>query len=636
MYSPPPDDKPDLPDIVPMRRGRPAASPGPQKQDASARKVADGDPFAALDSKSAQKLAEADEISSRFPTLDQFALLHDKGSKFDFDSSATSPRTKSVSANQHIAERLADEAFTSSHMAQGQVKKLTTSTRPQSVTPTVQQMQQAPSPPIERLLAKVPSATSQAGHVQPSRAPPITRGDLDLKATSSQTGSRYVSTGTMTSDFSSRASTPQADSGHGQTLPERHSSKANLDVLPIHARPPHLRRPSLSSRPSLKDIRQRAQASDPAWLSTTSNVRPRPASTSFESSTVDFLREKELEKSQKSSAQPVPHSSNLPEKTSSLLRTTSGFQPRHTKDDLLLDMEDSKPVNNEKQLDVSKRATVSAAPAPRKPANKLGDSFHRLEGGPNVDTAAQPGVQDAVSDQSSNALIDVDDDDDDDDMAPEMRREVERQKLEEEEKRVAAAQAEYRNRVVSSGNRPMAGPKSVGGPRTASTIQSRMQSLLKEDQKAPTVQRTAQGYGKYTDDPASTPSPNTAAPGVPRKSVGTRPSPVAGSNGTRPEKSAPTSTAKMAGSKPPAPKKKPAHLNSFPTGGARPPSPMKQQSQTAQSERLVAVGLPGQPTIEMSAQDKADYIEDFTKRFPSLSAIETEAQRGRRVSGSRH
>jgi AP2-associated kinase len=32
--------------------------------------------------------------------------------------------------------------------------------------------------------------------------------------------------------------------------------------------------------------------------------------------------------------------------------------------------------------------------------------------------------------------------------------------------------------------------------------------------------------------------------------------------------------------------------------------------------------LPGQPALDMTPQEKDDYIRDFSKRFPSLSSIE--------------
>ncbi|KAG5991825.1 hypothetical protein E4U52_003301 [Claviceps spartinae] len=671
VYSPPSDDKPSLPDIVPMRRGRPAISPGPSRQqDSSARKVTDGDPFAALDSTSAQELADADEISSRFPTLDQFSLLHDKGTKFDFDASANSPNTenKPIEQQQQNSARSADEAFASSLTSQ---TKPSHTVRPHSVTPAAHHAQNHPPPPIERSQSsKSPfSAPPQKEHVPSSRASAIIRSNPDLEAIamSSQTAPKYVSTGTMTSDVSSRAPPPQADTRYSQTsLPRASSPKhASSGILPVHVRPPHLRRPSLSSRPSLEDNRRQAHAGDntATMSSGTPTILSRPASTGFDSSTLEFLRERELEKPHKSSTQPLPHASKMPG-TISPARTSSSPQPKHMDDDsLLLDVTDEKAMPRLKQVDLD-RTLPSGSPGPQKPAKKLSGAIHRFETGSlqevtNVDvgspqthsnmgpvateSSARSDLRDIVTGQTSNVLVDIDDDD----MTPEMRREVERNQLEEEEKRVAAAQAEYRSRIASPSSKPTPGPKNVGGPpRTASTIQSRMQSLLNEDQNKPTiVQRTAQGYGKYTDDPTSNPSSN-APPSLPRKPAESRPGPYNGLpyNGTRPTNTRPStahvlpshptassvlpSTTKPAGSKapPPAPKKKPTHLNNLSATGARPASPVK-QNPAAQAEQLIAMDLPHQPLIEMSAQEKADYIADFAKRFPSLGALEMKARR---------
>lgn len=624
-----------------MRRGRPAASPGPQKQEAS-RKVTDGDPFAALDANSARKAAvDTDELSSRFPTLDQFSLLHDKGSKFDFDSSARSPQSQNAPASQHIAERIADEAFAS---LQKPSVEQTPSSRPHSVTPTTHHPNQSSSPAADRPPSKAPSAPAKAEPNQLSRASSIISSNPELRALSSQSNSKYVSTGTMTSELSSRTPTPQIEKRPEQRGPERTSSHANLDTLPIHARPAHLRQPSLSSRPSLEDQRSQVHTADSALRSGSPLSRPRPASTSFESSTLDFLREKELARSANLAAQA---SNQLPQRGGVVTQQDKTDAKTRVDEDLLLDIADSPVTTRDEQADISRRSTVAAA-APKKLAGKFGDAFNRFEGSTpreasaktqpessqkataRSDNTAAPRPDPAVGGPSTNALIDIDEDN----MTPEMRRELERQKLEEEEQRVAAAQAEYRNRAVSSG-KPVPGPKNVSGtPRTTSTIQSRVQSLLSEDQKPSNVQRTAHGYGKYTDDqPGGSPSPKPVST-ITRKPVATKPKAGIPLNGTgstvttsysMPAPSQPKST----GTKPPAPKKKPTHLNSFPTG-ARPPSPV-QHNQTAQSERLIAMDLPGQPVLEMSAQDKQDYIEDFTKRFPSLSSIEMESQRGRGI-----
>ncbi|KAG8414871.1 Ark- serine/threonine protein kinase [Metarhizium acridum] len=653
VYSPPDREEQNIPNIVPMRRGRPTASPGPQKQDPS-RKVTAGDPFAALDSTSGKKAPEADELSARFPTLDQFSLLHDKGAKFDFDSSASSPQSQHVQADQDVADRLADEAFAS---LQQSPEKPAPSPRPHSLNPTIQQPpQHLSTPPVDRSPLNTSSAPAKPEQSQPSRASSIISSNPELRAISAQTKAKYVSTGTMTSEFSSRASTPQFEKHSEKKLPERTSSRANPDTLPTHARPQHLRRPSLSSRPSLEDHRIQAQSTDPTLSSSTQVSRPRPASTSFESSTLDFLREREL--AAKPSRMTVQSSmQNLQRRPAVAPQAIRVEARKQTEEDLLLDVTKSPVTTRDEQTDINRRSTASTASGPKKLAGKYGDAFNRFEGAspqesvgiiqselpespempqkstPHHDANVPPKQEPAVG-PSANALIDIDEDS----MTPEMRRELERQKLEEEEKRVAAAQAEYKNRVGSSG-KPVPGPKIVGASqRKASTIQSRVQSLLSEEQKPSPVQRTAHGYGKYTDDQSAAPSGQKPTPNMVRKPMASRPTSAAPSNDTRSitvstSHSMPTpSQPRSAGQKPPAPKKKPTHLNSFPTG-QRPPSPIK-QSQYAQSKHLIAVDLPGQPVLEMSVQDKEDYIEDFTKRFPSLSSIEMESQ-GSRTGESR-
>ncbi|OAA38603.1 serine/threonine protein kinase [Metarhizium rileyi] len=645
VYSPPSQEEHNIPNIVPMRRGRPTVSPGPQKQDSS-QKVTAGDPFAALDSKSARKADDADELSARFPTLDQFSLLHDKGTKFDFESSAQSPQPQHAPANDHIAERLADEAFGS---LQQSPEQSALSPRSQSVTSTTQQAKPLASPPVDRPLSKTPSAHTKTEQGQPSRASSIISSNPELRAISAQAHSKYVSTGTMTADFSSRASTPLIeDKRFEQKLPERISFRAHTDTLPIHARPPHLRRPSLSSRPSLEDHRSQAQVTDFLSRSPTPPIRPRPASTSFESSTLDFLREREL--AAKPSKMAVQLSvQDLEEQPAVITQAARVEDRKRAEEDMLLDITNSPVEARDEQADISQESTVATAPAPKKLTGKFGDAFNRFEGvsPQKFASGTQPELlqkkyfaatpqhdvkiptnREPVAAPSANALIDINEDI----MTPEMRRELERKKLEEEEERVAAAQAEYRNRVGSPG-KPKPGPKVVGAPpRQTSTIQSRVESLLSEDQKPPTVQRTAHGYGKYTDEQTGDAPAQKPTPSIVPKPTSTGPTSAMLSNGTAHTVTTIHSTPAVSqlrstGAKPPAPKKKPTHLNSFPTG-ARAPSPNKQIRAT-ESEHLIAADLSGQPVLEMTAKEKEDYIKDFTKRFPSLSSIEMEAQGSR-------
>ncbi|PNY25805.1 Serine/threonine-protein kinase ppk30 [Tolypocladium capitatum] len=642
VYSPPVQEEQSIPSVVPMRRGRPTPSPGPtktlQKPNSSPRKVAEGDPFAALDSK-ATRGAENDELSPRFPTLDEFSLLHDQGSQFTFDSADSSfqPQVPSKASNQTMAEKLADAAFASSR--NGPVNP-SPAPRSHSVTPTVPR--QAIASPLDR----PPSTPS----TQPTTklAQSISSSNPDLRAISSKTASRYVSTGTMTTDIPPEQRTREADQGTALNRPE------GLLVSFFQPHATHVRQPSLSSRPSPEDGRQ-GFAADSTLRTNTLPGRPRPASTNFESSTLEYLREKESSKQQGRSVRPLSRDSHHKSSPSlnARARANDGINASIGAD-ILIDVDDSGSDAPRKEY-INRRSSVRSASGPKtKLAGKFGDAFKRFEGS-TVAEASSGGVRPlspqedtgrrdltpiagsvATDGRSDDGLVNLDDDG----MTPEMRREAERRKLEEEEQRVAAAQAEYRNRVASGGppSRPVPGPKKAGVVSRAPAIQSRVQSLLEEEQRPSNAPRTAEGYGKYTDAATAASKTEKPAPVIPRKPVSVSKPKVetasqmvgsiasSGGHSSGTSSAAPAISSRTTGSKPAAPKK-PVHLNSVPTG-ARPASPVK-SSQPSQQEPLMAADLSGQPILEMSVQQRDDYIEDFTKRFPSLSAMETEAAGGR-------
>lgn len=635
-----------------MRRGRPAASPAPAavKQTPPPTKT-DGDPFAALDSK-ASRGADADELSSRFPTLDQFSLLHDQGNKFDFDASSPSPgQTAPSELNQLITERLVDEVFAT----QGQAT--TQKSRPQSVTPVGHPAAIA-SPPIEPL-AKVASAPN---NTDISRAQSIISNNPELRAISTHSTQKYVSTGTMTSTpppqerpskenyggqgdaseivRSATASQANRTSGQWNLAEPRPLLKTRMSSY----QPPaaHVRQPS-SSRPSLEGGRPQPELLEPGNR-TSLPSRPRPASTNFESNTLDFLREKEAAARPPSrTAQPTPlHPQQIP---SPLLNQFEDDEPQPRTSTSELDFLRSMEESDRKKT--SKRSSLTALSGNKNIlSTKFGDAFKRFEGSnspvnqggsrtpsPAKDAGRRELTPIAGSEATDGRSDDGQVHDDEDHMTPEMRRELERQKLEEEEQRVATAQAEYRKRVAEGGNgpgaRPIVPPKSIGGVSRVTSIQNRVQNLLNEDKSSSNIQRTAQGYGRYTDTPESPTKTEKPLPGVPRKPLAvtkSRPDlaaqaqaqaqgqPVA-SNGSTGSSSAPPALASKPAPKPPAPKK-PTHLNSLNTG-SRPVTPAK----TSQ-EMLVGMDLPGQPVLDMTAQEKDDYIQDFAKRYPSLGQIE--------------
>jgi AP2-associated kinase len=305
--------------------------------------------------------------------------------------------------------------------------------------------------------------------------------------------------------------------------------------------------------------------------------------------------------------------------------------------EFLRSMEDPKSANKRSSL-------TSLSGSKNMLAGRFGDAFKRFEASnPSQQQQQQPvdltgavrspspikdtGRRDLTPIAGSEATDGRSDDgrydDDMDNMTPEQRRDAEQRKLQEEEQRVKAAQEEYRKRVTeggSAGSAPL--PRSIGGVPRASSIQNRVQSLLNEEQKPATVQRTAQGYGKYTDE---SPTERRPKPEIARKPIaGSKPQ-ISGSYAVRGNSTGsstpPALPPKPTGGKPVAPKK-PGYLNSLPTGS----SPTK----TRQAEQLVATDLPGQPALDMSPEDRDNYIRDFTQRFPSLSAMDASERSGSR------
>ena len=633
-----------IPEVTPMRRGRPTASPAPGQASQHQRpssKPTGGDPFAALDSKS-PRTGDPDEFSSRFPSLDQFSLLHDQGAKFDFDSTSSPVKQKNEGQDQ-ATHRLADEVFAASRSP----PTGGAGSRPQSAAPT---------PATARVAAQHIETLSKSSSGSPrqevSRAQSIISSNPDLQAISTHTTAKYVSIGTSTSDLpleqpiktaSYRLSQIQAtDSPRSSSLPRQPSatveqsqsgdtrSNVSARVPSLQPQSAHTRTPS-TTRGSLEITRSREDLLDVTPRNTLAISHPRPQSTNFESTTtMDYLRERE--------ALSRPHSRLSPRRSSqvpspnvpspNLIPTDDEPQPETSNLDFLRSMEDS-------DSKAARRSSVGSLPGSKSIlGGKFSDAFKRFEGnqsssGRTPSPLKEHDRRDLAPIAGSEATDGRSDDgkfqDDEDNMTPEARREMERRKLEEEERRVEAAQAEYRKRVAAGGSSeagPSTMPKPGGGPSRAMTIQNRVQSLL-DEQRTPNVPKTAHGYGKYSDAASSASKPEKPLPEIPRKPITTS-KPLgqvpylAGGNSTG-SSAPPALPPGKTTAKPVAPKK-PVHLNSLPNRN-RPSSPSKTiQSPTA--EQLVAIDLPGQPALDMTPQEKDNYLEEFSQRFPSLSAME--------------
>lgn len=649
-----------------MRRGRlPASTPQPSqatKPSPSPMRVTDGDPFAALDSNAAAAKAK-DELSNRFPTLDQFSILHEQGVKFDFDS-AGSPTAEIIAT-----ENASDNAF---NISQNQP----------AAAGDIPQAAPAPSTSPEKLSQSPPKSSSAPPKpAEMSRASEIIMRTPELQAISagsaqvfqpSPTRPGMVSTGTMTTPPMERQKSKTPSQFSIYRFPDRHRSSSltrNQDAsLPVRSESPairpsasflgHVRHASSSSRPSLEGGRPSAEnLGEVLSKSKSSSGRPRPASTYLESN-MDFLREQEASAKPAGSPRfPSPMLNATEKEPSPDLLLDADDTNIESNVDFLRTMEESKPRKSEE----SKRTSLSSLGKKSSSifAGKFSDAFKRFESNqPGASTARTPPAA-AASERreltpiaGSEATDGRSDDgqvlEETDDMTPEMRREIERRRLSDEEKRVAAAQAEYRARIASRGDGGRSGPPPVSGSSRAVAIQNKVQSLLDENARSSAnIKRTAEGYGHYSEATAPSSQPSDSRPEIPRKPVGSgrtstsSPRPMASSsslhrassmNSNPVDFSRPVPPPKDGPSKPMAPPK-PTRLNKNLTsstsyGSLQSASPPKQISsttgmrQTGRLEALVAADLPGQPALDMSAQEKDDYLRDFSKRFPSLTSIE--------------
>lgn len=664
------NQQPAIPEVERMRRGRPAASPQPAqqptRQNPSPAKVTKGDPFAALDSKVV--VPSGDELSSRFPTLDQFSLLHDHGTKFEFDSTLSpTSQSQSKDLSQRLTERLADDAF--------QIKPspsptpASTSQR-QSVDlnrPTQSTNSQRVSPPL-----KPASAPPKQGEM--SRASAIISNTPELKAISSQTFKSpfqppsdrpaMVSTGTMTTPSPERQVPPAApyqiyrfppeDSSRASSLSRQQDTASRNEAsnsprlgavdsrtsgLPSQLQSSHARHPS-SSRPSLEGGRPNLESLDPVSRPKTQlGSRPRPVSTHLESN-IDFLREREAS----SKAAPSP---GYPSPRYSIDKDLPPPPPEPEEEkaiesnvEFLRSMEEADhPKKKSGPGKHIKRASLTSLGAGTKNilAGKFGDAFKRFESSGSAPPRTPSPLKDMerrdLTPIAGSEATDGRSDDghvrDNEEMTPEMRREEEARMLAQEEARVAAAQAEYRQRVAQRGTGGTAGPtplpKSIGGVSRAISIQNKVQSLLDETSRSSSnVTRTAEGYGRYTDAPAPRP-PGDGRPAIPRKPIGSGASQgnlsrvsttsLGGGSSIEPSATGRTVASSVAG-RPTAPPK-PVHLNKNLTSSGRPPSPSKPSVLSGDKPTIRAVD----PT-QMSPAERDDYIRDFQKRFPSLTSIE--------------
>ena len=658
------EDKPVIPDIIPMRRGRPTKNEPDvrvSKPSPSPLRASNSDPFGALDAptQSTSDTATFEEISSRFPPLDQFSLLHDSGNKFAFDPESKASPKVSQGISQRVTNALADEAFAQ------------TAPSAKVFPPRTQREEKTPSGPLD----------PKSMHANPKPTP---KAEIQSAAPERPT---MVSTGTMTSP----------------SLPEKSSQSSNNTPRPMFKFPPSPINRSLSQprasdatmiaaaniragaapqkRPGLVDHRSKSQIV--TLDSSKSSASSRPSLEGQRPPKVDLENGINRSKSASYRTRPasdhfgskmgVRHSPNLSgrqspsddhlERSYAVERLpTSVTDDADTEEALKIDsnvdflraMEQEDPSRRKHQRLSSgskhaKRASmpsISLSSTKNLLAGRFGEAFRRFENttsgsGPRSPSLSPTRGMGELTPIAGSEATDGRSDDgnvlEETEVPPEVRRELERRRLSQEEKRVADAAAAYRQRIAQGGIGSRGRPTSEANSRAAS-IQNKVKSLLDESGRA-SPSKSAEGYGRFTESPGPQ-QPETSQTGsLPQMQTWRALEAMSSDRGSLQVASSPASAPKSptAGiqtmqkpaqqldrpsSRPNAPPK-PSALR---TGGKeeqRPSSPLKPPN-------LAGKALPPPPN-SLTASEADEWEAKFAKKYPSLAGlemVETEIDKG--------
>ena len=611
MLSPPTQEvQPTIPDIAPMRRGRPTkpvSHHGSAKPSPSPLRIIDSsDPFASLDG---GKPLPSDDLSSRFPTLEQFSLLADKRQKFDFDPSADEkkPAKDDSKLSERVTNALADEAF-AKPPSPGLSKPSKTAPPSSAAVQTVLERKKSAEKKLD-----LPGSHANLSSSLPQKSPMI----ASVAVASSSPPPTFTSTSNKpiyrfpASKAPHRPASEPWDEERSRATSSLASSSSrlahllDLDASQYRHAPDRTPKSPASSRPSLEGSRPSMMDLEENTLtrSRSANMRVRPASVNIGSRLENPLARGRLQ-------------TTLPIDDPESAAIESDTNIMSDVDFLRAKEEEDKVWKHHKRLSSGSRhgkrsslPSISLSGTKNLLTGRFGDAFRKFEGGNH--SSRQRSQSPSPSTEHINSLTpiagsvatDLSDDrhefDEIEDVSPEMRRELEKRKLEAEERRVATAAAEYRKRVAERGGE--------GGRERAraSSIQNKVQSLLKENEKPPT--KTAAGYGKFTD---LNPAPQTKNFEGPSPVQLPKPSAIQreGEQGSKSISASSSAISAAHGAQRPA---------------QRPTAPPKPQ--VLRTGQGIAVSG-GSATDGVQAGEAAspsdDWEANFSKRYPSLSGLE--------------
>lgn len=517
-----------------MRRGRPS-KPGSEhkapKPSPSPMRVLSNDPFGALDANapSASTIVNVDNVSSRFPPLDEFSILHDSKSKFAFDLN-TEPTTKHPKdISQRVTDALADDAFA----------------RPAASKEAL------PSEPKTIPSRHLGDETRNTNDLLATKSAKFSSSPKDILQRTSM-----VSTGTMTSP-SPPSSSHNANSPHPIyrfPLSEHRSSSQSRSSDSPRQTNLSLRPDNVSvKRPGLLEHRSKTQM--PSISITKSPVSsrpslegPRPSQLEIKNTTINRSKSASS-RSRPVSMQIAPRKSlrsgdaikgDVVEDTLSKGSLDTEFLPRSSSHEpeeslengkissnvaFLRAMEEEEPSKKkEKRLSSgsrhAKRASmpsISLSGTKSLLAGRFGEAFRRFETnavGPSHQNSSEPDDRNLTPVAGSEATDGRSDDgqalDETEPISAEIRRELERCRLSQEEKRVSDAGAAYRKQFAENGDQ-VQGPMRDETPNSrAASIQSKVKSLLDENVRStPETQEVA-----YSQNP---PQPSRHTPQLSRE-----------------------------------------------------------------------------------------------------------------------
>ena len=636
-----------------MRRGRPVKTdadlkgikPSPSPMRGSS------DPFAALDA-GVPGSALVDEVSSRYPPLDEFSLLHDSGTKFAFGQkpeSAAKPATKDI--NQRVTEALADDVF-----AQSTASKRLSAIRSNPVhqaTGSGPKSQPEPNDnsglTAQKETSAQPAMVSTGTMTSPSPPPPVLK-----NASLSRPIYRFPPSPEIRSSSLPRASDASivADASLradalGKPRPGLldHRSKSQIGTLAIPRSP-------VSSRPSLEGRRpSKVELDSTVSRSRSTNSKVRPTSVHLEPKR-SFFRSRDQSRGD-SPQEDEPRRSYDPGLLPSAFVADVDIGTEATKItsnvDFLRAMEEEEPSKKkEKRLSSGSRhvkrasmPSISLSGTKSLLAGRFGDAFRRFEtntsisnqrpSSPPPDRSGRELTPIAGSEATDERSDDGRAMDESEEIPPEMRRELERRRLDQVEKQVAGAAAAYRERF---NDRSASTSGLPNAPNRAASIQSKVKTLLHETGRASpsstkpdrrqnpdfsseqTPQRQSGNPARTSSLPISRRPPSN---GIPSQAQQPSESHLPISRQQPPTTSSQNARTSAAPPSRPLPPSKPQALR---TGERAPPSPAKPPSLAANKMNKSLPQRPLDGTTDTPVMGDEDWELQFSKKYPSLAGLE--------------